>query len=683
MEQIGRYEIASELGRGAMGIVYRARDPRIGREVAIKTIKPADQADTDEIESLRERLFREAQSAGRLSHPGIVTIFDVDEQDGLVYIAMELVEGQTLNRYAAAIGGTVRSLDFAVDLLLQVGNALDYAHRRGIVHRDIKPSNLMVSPEGVKIMDFGVARIASSQLTRTGIVMGTPNYMSPEQVRGEDLDGRSDQFSLGAIGYELLTGQKPFQASNLTSTIFKIVSADPAPPNQLNPKISLPLSGAVLRALAKDPGERFATCSEFAEAFAAAVECIRADRENFVLSAEFANLGEGDETAGTAPARQNVTHVRPQLSGAPADVPDTDAGGAAGKGAPTAPASEEPRIPKELDGKSEPKKVPPILPEPVRKMRASESAPELAAVAGMLPGFESKKKRRWPLVILLLLIVATGGLAFVLFSNSALLDDPGRLLQVILYPALDPNDDGLQPVGEPITPAAPALDPESALSETKAADRSLIDILPSMSDSKLFQSNDLIKSNEDESTETDLNPNPTEPATEPAPSELDHPSADTAAAQPPRPFFSASIPTSAPVTFISNAVGAEVTVDRRDEWTCTTPCDLMDLSMGRHTATVTLDGYRPQRKSFEIGPEPLKISFSLQPLRATLIITSRPPDGDIYVDGRKTNRKTPERIAVMPGRRVIRVVKGDLSAERTVEAASDGLHSLNFTLGNR
>ena len=309
MEQIGRYEIASELGRGAMGIVYRARDPRIGREVAIKTIKPADQADRDEIEDLRERLFREAQSAGCLSHPGIVTIFDVDEQDGLVYIAMELVEGQTLDRYVSTAGDTARSPGFAVDLLLQVGDALDYAHRRGIVHRDIKPSNIMISPDGVKIMDFGVARIASSQLTRTGAVMGTPNYMSPEQVKGEDLDGRSDQFSLGAIGYELLTGKKPFQASNLTSTIFKIVSADPVRPRQLNPQISAPLEAAVLRALAKDPDGRFAVCREFAEAAAAAVERMRAGGENVVLSAGLA--GSARATKRWARPRRSKTLRRP------------------------------------------------------------------------------------------------------------------------------------------------------------------------------------------------------------------------------------------------------------------------------------------------------------------------------------------------------------------------------------
>ncbi len=677
MEQIGRYEIASELGRGAMGIVYRARDPRIGREVAIKTIKPADQADTGEIEGLRERLFREAQSAGRLSHPGIVTIFDVDEQDGLVYIAMELVEGQTLDRYVSTAGGTARSLDFAVDLLLQVGSALDYAHRRGIVHRDIKPSNIMISPDGVKIMDFGVARIASSQLTRTGVVMGTPNYMSPEQVKGEEIDGRSDQFSLGAIGYELLTGKKPFQAENLTSTIFKIVSADPAPLRQWNPKISPPLDEAILRALAKDPGERFATCRELGEAVAAAAKQIRGGGEAVVLSAGLAGIGAGDETAGVAPAQQDVTHDRAPLNGALADGADADtdetpaADGVSGKDAPAAASDEL----KETEGESGPEKAAPILPEPARKMRA----PQQASAAGALRGFDSEEKRRWPLAILLLLIAATGGLAFVLFSNPALLDDPSRLLQVVLGTASDFDDGGSGPVDKPITPAPAVSGAQSAPSEKAAAAGPVPDVPPAVSEFKSLQDENSIRSDPSGSIEAGPDPESTGPAAEPVPSEPDPPAAETAAGQQPR----LPAPALQPVTFRSNVDGAEITVDRRAEWTCTAPCEPMDLPKGRHTATVTLDGYRPQRESFDLGPKALEISFLLQPIRAILMITSRPPDGDIYIDGRKTDRKTPERIAVMPGRRVVRVVKGDLSAERTVEAAGDGLHALNFTLGNR
>ncbi len=638
-----------------MGIVYRARDPRIGREVAIKTIKPADQAETEEIEGLRERLFREAQSAGRLSHPGIVTIFDVDEQDGLVYIAMELVEGRTLDRYVAAAGGTARSLDFAVELLLRVGDALDYAHRRGIVHRDVKPANIMISSDEVKIMDFGVARIVSSQLTRTGAVMGTPNYMSPEQVKGEEIDGRSDQFSLGVIAYELLTGKKPFQAENLPATIFKIVSAEPVRPRQWNPELSPALDEAVLRALAKAPDSRFATCSEFAEAVAAAVKRIRAGGKTVVLPAGLAESDEGDETTGDAVARPDVAHVRPRSE----DGPVAGAGGSAGKDEPAAAEAET------ADGKIEAQEARPILPEPARKRRAAKSAPGGAAgAAGDVRGLAAERaggKRHWPLAILLLLFAAVGGLTFFLYNNPALLDDPGRLIQIVLGPA--PAGDA----GGPITPPAPAA-PEPQSTSSGGADNAA----------------------PGGRAEAGSGPNPTEPAADPVSSEPS-PAAVETTAQPPAstppspPVSPPGSPISAPqaVTFRSNAAGAEIMVDRRVEWTCTAPCEPMQLPPGEHTATAALDGYRLQRQSFDIGAEPLEISFLLQPVRATLMVTSRPTDGDIYIDGRKTGRKTAARIAVAPGRRVVRVIKGGLSAEQTIEAADGRLHTLDFTLGSR
>ena len=273
MDRIGRYRIIDELGRGAMGVVYRAEDPKIGREVAIKTLRLADKAEASEIDGLRERLMREAQSAGRLSHPGIVTVYDVDEDQGVTFIAMEYVEGKTFDDYLH--GGLMRDLDFGADVLMQAAIALDYAHSKEIVHRDIKPANLMVTAKSVvKIMDFGIARISSSQLTQTGTVMGTPSYMSPEQVRGEGLDGRADQFALGVIAYEMLTGTKPFAGDTLTALIFKIVSAAPARVTQLCPWLSPEVDAVIARALAKKADDRYPTCQEFAQSFRAAVKAV-------------------------------------------------------------------------------------------------------------------------------------------------------------------------------------------------------------------------------------------------------------------------------------------------------------------------------------------------------------------------------------------------------------------------
>jgi len=238
MERIGRYEILSELGRGAMGVVYLARDPKIGRDVAIKTIKLADKAAEDEVEALRNRLVREAQSAGRLSHPGIVTMYDVDEEEGVSYIAMEYVRGETLEHKLRDFG-RIEDLSFVAHVLRETAEALDYAHSKGIIHRDVKPGNIMLADDGaVKIMDFGIARVGSTKLTQTGTVMGTPSYMSPEQVKGDDLDGRSDLFSLGVIAYEMLTGKKPFHGDNLTSVIYKIVSSSPEPTTVASPWVA-------------------------------------------------------------------------------------------------------------------------------------------------------------------------------------------------------------------------------------------------------------------------------------------------------------------------------------------------------------------------------------------------------------------------------------------------------------
>ncbi len=270
-EQIGRYKVLSELGRGAMGVVYKAQDPTIGRLVAIKTIRLGELAHPEEREQLRTRLFREAQSAGILSHPGIVTIYDISEESNLAYITMEYVEGQTLEKMLDT--GLVEDAKRLVSIATQTAVALDYAHNKGIVHRDIKPGNIMVNPDwAVKITDFGIARIASSKFTHTGTVMGTPSYMSPEQVRGAVVDGRSDMFSLAVVLYEMLTGQKPFSGDSITTVIFKIVSENPVSPKELNPSIGAKVNAVVMRALAKEPAERYQSCKEFAEALQLAVD---------------------------------------------------------------------------------------------------------------------------------------------------------------------------------------------------------------------------------------------------------------------------------------------------------------------------------------------------------------------------------------------------------------------------
>ncbi|HKT51681.1 MAG TPA: serine/threonine-protein kinase [Candidatus Angelobacter sp.] len=265
-QQLGRYEIIAELGRGAMGAVFRARDPKIDRTVAIKTIAVL-QPDSSSAEQYRQRFFREAQAAGRLSHPGIVTIYDVDEDPvtQTPFIVMEYADGLTLQDFVLRSPGSKLPLTIALHLIEQIALALDYAHHAGIVHRDIKPTNVIVTAEGrAKIMDFGIAKLALAEATVPGYVMGTPAYMSPEQINGKPLDGRSDLFSLGVIAYWLLTGEKPFEADTVTEICVQIATKEPHQASQIASSLSLDYDYLLKRALAKDPAQRYQDGGEFA-----------------------------------------------------------------------------------------------------------------------------------------------------------------------------------------------------------------------------------------------------------------------------------------------------------------------------------------------------------------------------------------------------------------------------------
>jgi serine/threonine-protein kinase len=255
IETVGRYEIIEELGRGAMGVVYKAKDPTIGRTVALKTLR-LDVHGLDAAEMVR-RFQNEARAAGVLSHPNIVTIYDAGECDGIFYIAMEFIQGTTLHELLAE--HHILPTEDVIQYSRQICKGLDYAQSHGIVHRDVKPANIMITANGtVKIMDFGIAK-AGGSMTSTGQVLGTPNYMSPEQVKGRPLDGRSDLFSFGVILYEMLTGEKPFVGQNVTTIIYKIVNENPIAPRDLDVTVHPGLSAIVTRALAKSPDDRYQT----------------------------------------------------------------------------------------------------------------------------------------------------------------------------------------------------------------------------------------------------------------------------------------------------------------------------------------------------------------------------------------------------------------------------------------
>ena len=278
---LGRYEVLKQLGKGAMGIVYLGQDPRINRTTAIKTVRFADDFEPEEAEKMKETFFREAESAGTLSHPNIVTIYDAGDEQDLAYIAMEFLEGDDLEKYIKK--DNLIPMRQVIDYIADISDALDYAHQKGIVHRDIKPANIMLLKSGiVKITDFGIARIAATSQTQTGVVKGTPYYMSPEQFAGEKVDGRSDIFSVGVMLFQLLTGELPFHGDNPMALMNKIMNVPHPDPRKFNPKIVKPLVTIIDKALEKDRKKRYQKASQLCghlKALGKKIDAVRAKKK--------------------------------------------------------------------------------------------------------------------------------------------------------------------------------------------------------------------------------------------------------------------------------------------------------------------------------------------------------------------------------------------------------------------
>ncbi len=311
LTRLGRFEIVREIGKGAMGQVFLAEDPKIDRKLAIKTIVLPPGTSAEEARETSQRFLREAQAAGRLLHPNIVTIFDVGEENGVSFIAMEFIEGETLEKHTRP--GALLPLRRVQDLIAQAACALDHAHQNHIIHRDIKPANLMVVKGGVlKVTDFGLAKSPSASLTQAGVLLGTPSYMSPEQIQGRDLDGRSDLFSLGVVLYELLTGVRPFEGDSISTIIYRVLYEDPRPPAAHNPALPPEVNAILEKALDKDPNKRYATGSDLVGDLAKAFSVLPPD----TLSRPFA-----------ATARQAPT----ARAKAAAPQPDTNARGSRGR----------------------------------------------------------------------------------------------------------------------------------------------------------------------------------------------------------------------------------------------------------------------------------------------------------------------------------------------------------------
>jgi len=261
---LGRYEVEKELGKGAMGAVYLGKDPKIARVVAIKTMALSQEFEADELQDVKDRFFREAETAGRLSHPNIVTIFDAGEEHDLAYIAMEFLKGGDMVQYGKA--DNLLPITRVLDIIRRCAEALDYAHKANVVHRDIKPANIMFEKGSntLKITDFGIARITDSSKTKTGMVLGTPSYMSPEQLAGKKVDGKSDLFSLGVMMFQFMTGRLPFQGESMATLMYKIANETHPKPESIRPELPRCVSVIISRALAKDPQKRYQSGAQMA-----------------------------------------------------------------------------------------------------------------------------------------------------------------------------------------------------------------------------------------------------------------------------------------------------------------------------------------------------------------------------------------------------------------------------------
>jgi tRNA A-37 threonylcarbamoyl transferase component Bud32 len=309
--QIGKYKLVEKIGQGAMGEVFRALDPVLNRPVAIKTISASMGLD----ETLRKRFHREAQSAARLNHPNIITVYDFGEERGTIFMAMELLEGRDLKEL---IGKRELALGDKLSIMEQICDGLAFAHAREVIHRDLKPGNIHVQAnKRVKIMDFGLARFGASEMTRTGMVMGTPNYMSPEQVRGEKADARSDVFALGSVFYELLANRKPFEADSMHAVLFKVLQDEPAPLRQWAPDLPLVLVQVVSKALCKDAAGRFQSAGELRDALRRATQAIAAGRGDQPLVGLDVPVGVAQPTPG-ATIVMEPSRVAGVAAGAPA-----------------------------------------------------------------------------------------------------------------------------------------------------------------------------------------------------------------------------------------------------------------------------------------------------------------------------------------------------------------------------
>jgi serine/threonine-protein kinase len=641
----GRYEVLGELGRGAMGVVYRATDPVIGRPVAVKTIRLSEAGTGLSRQELLARFQTEARAAGLLTHPNIVVVYDAGEENGLYYITMELVDGKSLQHLIDF--GHSFPVPRVLRIMEQTCSALQFAHERNVVHRDIKPANLMLTRDDtVKVTDFGTAKILQfGTVQQTAHVMGTPSYMSPEQVKGRAVDGRSDIFSLGVVFYELLTNEKPFPGQSITTVIYKIVNEEPIPPRQLNPGLHPGLNEIVMRALSKDPETRFQSCRQMQEA----LKNYRALGGNAGPDATMASPGlQATEVLGTA---------GPGLRGAHVDDPMTAARVRALEQRGTLP-TQTPAI----------RRTGPVqaLPEPKKKNTAATvlAAMFLLAVIvygvnRMRPEFQAARERnraveqnRIPVAeVKPADSAASGGSAPAPAAPGSTADAPTS------NTAMPASEPAVKPVAVPEA-VAPMKKPEGGLSTAAAEYKGRIE--EALAEQGL-NSRVQVRGTGNALTLTGKL-RPSEHAgllkfmrnAPPAIQVVDHIVYDDEAV--PGGNADVSHPVPAPgksaIHVITDVLGATATLIGPAGRTinhCSTPCGFNDLAPRRYSLQVEKQGYRPVQTALELrAGESQDQKLHLESLALGLRVTSNPPGADIFVNGAKSGQ-TPATLPLAAG----------------------------------
>ena len=560
-QQVGRYQILGELGRGAMGVVYKALDPAIGRTIAIKSIRLTDLTDEAERRRLRDLLFREARSAGILSHPNIVTIYDIAEEGDRAYIFMEFVSGPPLEKLMASPQGL--QPDSLLNIFRQTAAALDYAHGKGIVHRDIKPTNILIHDDGAaKVTDFGVAKILSQNMSLPGGIMGTPSYMPPEQIQGETaaLDGRADQFSLAVVVYEALTGEKPFVAEHLPTLLFKIVRDDFVAPQRLNPTLGPRVETVVRRAMAKNAAERYTSCGEFIGALSAACRM----------------------APGWTPLPRSASQNMPTVGSMQAAPTEKTAAAAP---------------------------LPPNWPPP-RDPRARHEPSHLA--------------RNVMLMAAALTAVCAG--AFFVLRTSAVSTAETQVAQNPSPQDQTPPSTRPQET-QPSVPQAPPPSGQVAPEQT-----------------------------------------PPERAESSIPQAPPHAAPAVSHATPPPPAESEFELTVMPP-------GSVAIFDNDPQLRCVAPCSIT-LARGRHTFTVSSNGYREEHRIIEIPQDPGLI-VNLEKASGMLSVTSTPSGLAVAIDGQVQTRRTPAIFSLSPGQHRVELERGSERRVSVVEIHDGATFSLS------